>query len=172
MTREELLKTHELVCHQARELMKKKNADYAGKGGTEPFANFTRVESLGICKTEVGMMVRMVDKISRLSSFLETGKFSVEDEGLVDTIIDIINYSVLVYAYLKSKTPTKENVTSPQVLLEDTYIPLTTENNNDYDVLAKQIDQPGEIEDIASDEILRAMIVTRAKELQLRKTFT
>jgi hypothetical protein len=52
MNREDLLNIHETLTRRARELMDKKNRDYAGRGGTEPFANFTRVESMCICKTE------------------------------------------------------------------------------------------------------------------------
>ena len=82
MTRDELLKHHELICKSAQDLMNLKNRDYAGNGGKEPFANFTRCESLGVCTTEQGMLVRVVDKISRLSSFIEAGKMSVENELL------------------------------------------------------------------------------------------
>ena len=53
MNREDLLNIHETLTRRARELMDKKNRDYAGRGGTEPFANFTRVESMGICSTEL-----------------------------------------------------------------------------------------------------------------------
>ena len=52
MTREELFKMHGEMCKTALELMKKKNSDYAGSGGNNPFANFTRSEALGICTTE------------------------------------------------------------------------------------------------------------------------
>jgi len=103
MTRDELLQTHTQLCTKAQELMRKKNADYAGRGGTEPFANFTRTEAMGICSTERGMLVRMTDKMSRLSSFMESGEFKVKDESLQDTVLDMINYSVLLYAYLQDK---------------------------------------------------------------------
>jgi hypothetical protein len=103
MTRDDLIRNHETLCNTARELMKKKNADYAGRNGVEPFANFTRVESMGICKTEVGMMVRLVDKMSRLSSFMESGKLQVANESFEDTIVDVINYMVLLHSYLKDK---------------------------------------------------------------------
>jgi len=109
MNREELLKTHETLCEKSRNLMRRKNADYAGRHGVEPFANFTRVESMGICKTESGMLVRMTDKMSRLSSFMESGKFEVKDESLEDTVLDMINYSVLLYAYVTDKKNSKEN---------------------------------------------------------------
>lgn len=73
MTRDELLKIHEDLTGKARSLMRKKNADYAGNDGLEPFANFTRVQAMGICSTEQGFLVRMTDKMSRLSSFVESG---------------------------------------------------------------------------------------------------
>ncbi len=103
MTREELLDHHMKLCAEARELMKAKNKDYAGNEGIEPFANFTRVESMGICKTEQGFMVRLTDKMSRLSSFIRAGKMHVADESFKDTCIDVINYMVLLSAYIADK---------------------------------------------------------------------
>ena len=103
MTRDDLIRNHETLCNTARELMKKKNADYAGRNGVEPFANFTRVESMGICPTEVGFLVRVTDKMSRLSSFMESGKLEVANESFEDTIVDVINYMVLLHSYLKDK---------------------------------------------------------------------
>jgi hypothetical protein len=103
MNRQELLKHHQTLCSKAFALMQKKNADYAGRSGEEPFANFTRCESMGICKTEAGMLVRMTDKMSRLSSFVESGTLQVKDESVEDTCLDLINYSVLFYSYLQGK---------------------------------------------------------------------
>ena len=112
MTRDDLLKIHEKLCERGRLLMDKKNRDYAGKGGIEPFANFTRVESMGICSTEQGFLCRLTDKMSRLSSFIESGKMNVSDETFEDTIVDIINYSVLMYSYIDAKTKVKSKVKS------------------------------------------------------------
>ena len=103
MTREELLKHHEVLCKQARDLMDMKNRDYAGNGGKQPFANFTRVEAMGICSTEQGFMVRLTDKMSRISSILESGKTNVKDESFEDTMVDVINYIVLLSAYRQEK---------------------------------------------------------------------
>ena len=103
MTRDELLQFHTELCKAARDLMSLKNRDYAGKDGLEPFANFTRVEAMGICKTEQGFMVRLTDKMSRLSSFIHAGKMNVQDESFMDTCVDVINYMVLLAAYLKDK---------------------------------------------------------------------
>jgi hypothetical protein len=103
MTRDDLLQYHENICLTAKELMNLKNRDYAGNDGLEPFANFTRVESMGICSTEQGFMTRITDKLSRLSSFLDSGKMNVKDESFNDTIVDVINYMVLLSAYVKEK---------------------------------------------------------------------
>lgn len=108
MTRDDLLQYHEKLCKQAKDLMNLKNRDYAGNDGLEPFANFTRVESMGICSTEQGFMTRITDKLSRLSSFLSCGKMHVEDEGFNDTVIDVINYMVLLSAYIDEKTTIEE----------------------------------------------------------------
>lgn len=104
MNREQLLNLHRETCGRAYDLMCRKNADYSGgNNGTNPFLNFTRCESMGITTTERGFLVRLTDKMSRLSTFCDTGTFQVADEKLEDTIEDIINYSVLFLAYVKSK---------------------------------------------------------------------
>ena len=122
MTRDELLKYHCEICNEAKDLMALKNRDYAGSEGTEPFANFTRVESLGICSTEQGFMTRVTDKISRLSSFLNSGKMHVEDESFSDTIVDVINYMVLLSAYVSDKgSVDKKSKLDMQLLLEQEY---------------------------------------------------
>ena len=100
MNRKELLDLHEHLCQTAVNLMRAKNHDYSGgKDESDPFLNFTRVERLGITDTKTGFMVRMTDKISRLITFIHNGSFKTKDEALKDTILDLINYSILLYAY-------------------------------------------------------------------------
>ena len=115
MTRDELLMYHDELCTTAKELMSLKNRDYAGDHGNEPFANFTRVEAMGICTTEQGFLTRITDKMSRLSSFIDCGKMHVANESFNDTIVDVINYMVLLSAYLKDK----ESHDDPQLMLFD-----------------------------------------------------
>ena len=117
MTRDELLKYHEELCTDAKNLMSLKNRDYAGNHGLEPFANFTRVESMGICSTEQGFMTRITDKMSRLSSFIDAGKMHVEDESFNDTVIDVINYMVLLSAFIKDKEKEPKMDDPDQLLL-------------------------------------------------------
>lgn len=109
MNREQLLNNHANLCASAMNLMRKKNHDYAGRGGESPFANFTRCESMGICSTEQGFLVRLTDKMSRLSSFIESGTLQVKDESVEDTILDIINYAVLFHSFLQEKKEVKSD---------------------------------------------------------------
>mgnify|MGYP003659376024 CR=1 FL=1 len=103
MNREELLKHHDAICTTAKKIMEKKNHDYAGKEGGQPFANFERTEAMGICSTERGFLVRVVDKVSRLSTFVDAGELKVENESYEDAILDIINYMILLSGFLKDK---------------------------------------------------------------------
>jgi hypothetical protein len=109
--RDRLLQFHAEICGKGLELMKRKNHDYAGRSGDDPFANFRRVESMGICSTEAGFLVRFTDKISRLSTFCEAGELLVKDESVEDTLVDIINYCVLLGAYLRQQKITASYVT-------------------------------------------------------------
>jgi hypothetical protein len=101
-----LLELHDDLTTRARDLMTRKNHDYAGKGGENPFANFLLCEAMGLCSTEAGMVVRLSDKLSRLATFVSAGELLVKDESVEDTLLDIINYAVLVAGqirYRKSK---------------------------------------------------------------------
>lgn len=122
MTRDELLRYHNEICKSAQELMALKNKDYAGSEGNEPFANFTRVESMGICTTEQGFLTRITDKMSRLSSFIHAGKMNVEDESFNDTVIDVINYMVLLSAFIVDKGEANQTNSESQLLLEQEYL--------------------------------------------------
>lgn len=103
MNRDELIEYHERVCEEARELMRVKNHDYAGKNTSSPWMNFERSEIMGLCKTEQAFMVRILDKVSRLITFIDAGELAVKGEGVHDSIVDIINYMVLFSAFCKEK---------------------------------------------------------------------
>ena len=47
---------------------------------------------MGICSTESGFLVRVCDKLSRLSTFTSSGTLKVDNESYHDAVIDIINY--------------------------------------------------------------------------------
>lgn len=103
MTKEQYFKFHAEACERMQKITRAKNSDYTGKVN-DPFANFSRVEALGICSTEQGFLTRMSDKLSRLSSFVEKGSYLVKDESFEDTCIDLANYAILLAGYMRSKT--------------------------------------------------------------------
>lgn len=101
MTRTQLLELHTELTTAAKSLMERKNADYGANA--DPFANF-RMSSLLHLQPELGVLLRMQDKMARLVSFIEKGELKVKEEGWKDSITDVINYSVLLCGLLIEKT--------------------------------------------------------------------
>lgn len=102
MTKLEYIEFHKAACEKMMTITKSKNADYTGKGD-DPFANFTRVEALGITDTPRGFLVRMTDKFSRITSFVQKGVLEVKDETVEDTLFDLANYCLLLAAFIRSR---------------------------------------------------------------------
>ena len=100
---ERLLKFHVAFCHQAYMLCQAKNHDYAGSDGSNPWRNFESTELLGIASTEIGLLIRMTDKLNRMVTFVKDGKLQCENEGAMDALIDMINYRVLLAGYMQKK---------------------------------------------------------------------
>ena len=115
MNRKELLNHHTGLCEKAVGIMKKKNHDYAGQNGGQPFANFERCEAMGVCSTEQGFLVRVIDKVSRLATFVEAGELKVDNEGYEDAVLDIINYMILFSAFVKDKNESGVSEESPEL---------------------------------------------------------
>ncbi len=77
-----MCRIHQMRMIQKRglDLFRRKNADYG-----DAFATYGAV----------GVIVRMGDKISRLSSINTTNITLVNDESMKDTLIDLHNYSAM-----------------------------------------------------------------------------
>ena len=76
------------IQEESLELFKKKNQDYG-----DAFATFG----------PVGVIVRMGDKINRLTSVSKNGVNLVDNESLRDTLIDLHNYSAMAIMLLDEK---------------------------------------------------------------------
>jgi len=101
MTSADLIKIHEQIFREAKEIIKKKNHDYGS--AHDPFFNLTSVERCNICSTEQGILTRLSDKFCRLINFVDKRELKVEDESLKDTVIDAINYLILIFSYIEQK---------------------------------------------------------------------
>ena len=82
------------------ETMVKKNADYAGD--SDPFKNFLNSKVVGV-SPQRGVLVRLMDKMSRIGNLIEGKAAKVKDETVDDTIDDAINYLVILKSLRKNK---------------------------------------------------------------------
>jgi len=100
-TKADLLKLHDAICHDAKALMVLKNQDYSG-ATDDPFGNFRASEVIGIDPV-MGIVLRCLDKFSRLKSFVACGTLAAKEESVRDIFIDLINYSVLAAGMCEEK---------------------------------------------------------------------
>lgn len=108
MTRDQLFEFHQKLCADAESLMRRKNADYSK---ADTFGNLKSCEAFQICEAETGILVRLTDKFSRLATLIQRPPECL-DESFRDTIIDVINYAVLMAAIRESRTMPPKSVPS------------------------------------------------------------
>lgn len=82
----------ETVQKEALELFDKKNKDYG-----DAFSNYG----------PVGVVVRIGDKISRLSSISKNG-INIETESMRDTLLDLHNYAAMAIMLIDKKKDDKK----------------------------------------------------------------
>lgn len=99
MNREQLYEYISTTFDECLVILKAKNNDYAKS--EDPFKNFKISETVGV-PVERGIMVRMMDKVSRISNGLDS-ELMVKDETINNTLDDLINYTAILKAYLISK---------------------------------------------------------------------
>lgn len=102
MKNEELFKLAEETFQKCLDTLRVKNHDYStgGNDRVDALKNFKLVEHLHITGADTGLLVRLCDKMSRLANVYK-GEAQVTDEQLQDTVMDIINYCVLLLAIKK-----------------------------------------------------------------------
>ena len=83
------MKQFKTVQEEALDLFSKKNADYG-----DAFANFG----------PVGVIVRMGDKINRLSNVTKSNIILIKTETVRDTLIDLHNYAAMAIMLMDENT--------------------------------------------------------------------
>ena len=95
---------------EALDLINSKNDDYANPN--DFYANFRLSEQAGI-PMFIGIHVRLLDKISRLNSFISrfyrTGEITANHESIEDTLLDTINYSAIMLDAYRQYTKGKNH---------------------------------------------------------------
>jgi len=99
MNRGKFIQQFEKELESMINIVKAKNSDYAKEWA---FNNFELVEYLWVTSLEKWILVRMTDKISRISNLIDKEE-SVKDEKISDTLTDLSAYSLILKIYLNQK---------------------------------------------------------------------
>lgn len=86
------IEKHMEVCKRLNTLYEAKNADYG--------------DSFGKSYKEYGLTmacIRLEDKLNRLKSLNFSKSAKVKDESLIDTLMDLANYSIMTIIELESE---------------------------------------------------------------------
>lgn len=102
MTNEEYFKLVDSELERIKTIIKAKNADYTG-GSSDPFANFRASEGMNLADAEIGLLIRICDKIQRVNSFVKKGSLQVKDESAQDAARDIIGYALCLLGLLEER---------------------------------------------------------------------
>ena len=94
------------VLEELTELHNLKNQDYATS--ENPYKNLQGVERIGL-EAWKGVVIRMMDKFSRLEEFCVKEELAVKDETIEDTFKDIAIYSVLAMILYRKRMEGKSN---------------------------------------------------------------
>lgn len=104
MTPIEALHLHKYLLDTAYDIMVAKRADYSGEA--DPFKNFRLTTLVTGSPASQGVLVRLTDKLSRLGTVLaKNGNVAVQNESLLDTVRDIVNYVVILYSLYLEEHP-------------------------------------------------------------------
>lgn len=85
---------------KCKEILERKNFDYANSDNA--FENFELVAQISKTNPERVMLNLIGVKVARLTELLTSCK-KPKNESIEDTIDDLINYAVILKAYLKTK---------------------------------------------------------------------
>lgn len=96
---EELIQIKNQLFNYSNELTRLKGLGYGSEEDT--LLNTKLCEILGIAPAEVGVYIRLLDKVVRLGRLLTS--IDIPFEGLRDTVVDLINYATYVYAIVEEK---------------------------------------------------------------------
>lgn len=99
MKQQDFIKAMEETFTECMDIVKRKNADYATS--TDAFANFKNSTVAGVT-LEKGILVRVLDKITRMSNVLDKNGETEVAESLKDNLQDSINYLAILCVYLES----------------------------------------------------------------------
>jgi hypothetical protein len=92
MKAEEAVRLKQFLYKLADDLTLRKGFGYGSERDT--FTNLKFAENVDVMPSELGTWVRLGDKVVRLGNLLKRGEKEVGFEGILDTVVDTINYEI------------------------------------------------------------------------------
>jgi hypothetical protein len=92
MTTDDLLKEYDEFVAKQRDILDKKNRDYAGNDATHAFRSVAKVA--GVSPEQV-CLVMIATKATRIGTLLNAT--TINNESLEDSIDDLFNYAALLH---------------------------------------------------------------------------
>lgn len=132
--REILFDLQDDTFRKCKDIIKAKNADYSDTG--DPYSNFRAAEIFGV-HPATGILLRVMDKIQRIKSFIEKNKLEVQGESFEDACDDIINYMVLIKGYIKDNQ--QDQCNTHQLLSQSQSLKTTTSTTRSQHGLLRAI---------------------------------
>jgi len=137
-TPQDIAKLMECTSDKMVKTLIAKGTDYSGNADT--FVNFKLSSSIAGVPTEKTILVRMSDKISRLGGLLDRPPM-VADEGIEDTLDDLIGYCILMKGYLieKASVEKAERIAKKSHMMMDNLDPSVVIGVGDFIPLDEEI---------------------------------
>ena len=85
-----------------------KNADYSTL--ENPYKNLQATERIGV-EAWKGIVIRLMDKFSRLEEYCVKGELAIKSEGIDDTFADIAVYSILARILFRKEQEKQQELT-------------------------------------------------------------
>ena len=85
-----------------------KHHDYATE--ENPYKNLEKVSAIGI-EPWRGIVIRLMDKFSRLEEYCVKGELAIKSEGIQDTFADIAVYSILARILFRKEQEKQQELT-------------------------------------------------------------
>jgi len=101
-TVDDLIRILQGTTTKLEKTLKDKSHDYTS-ANEDALSNFRSAKIIGVDPMK-GLLIRVMDKISRIRTFIEKGRLKVTDESAIDAVDDIIGYMILLKGLMLEKS--------------------------------------------------------------------
>jgi hypothetical protein len=97
ITRQQVINTLQYTTDKLAKTLDAKGQDYSGKEDT--YKNFKSSAEMLNIPVEKAIMVRLLDKVTRISNLLDNDA-KVKSESIIDTLDDLVGYTILLKTWM------------------------------------------------------------------------